>query len=199
MVTIVDVLGSDITRNIIGAIAGVTAFLIYNFNKNDQKKRAAMILYLEIQDIENNVNQIKQSVGNNRIDIQIITTNSWQEYKNYFVEKLTRSEYETINSFYSLSELIEHERKVLERLVLQGGEAKAKKLQEVLIELAKDNINDPSKYNSEKDKLLSISHPETYMFEIANPRTNYNKYLNMFIKISISSVGAKLAKIAKAG
>jgi hypothetical protein len=195
--SILDVLSSDLARNIISIGAALTAFIIYMLNKRDKKRQAAIILYLEIQEIEKNINLILKSENNlKRYDIKILSTNSWNIYKNYFALDFNKNEYDALSNFYFIAESIENERKTLETLMLVEGEAKTKKLQETLVDLAKNM--DKERYLVEKNRVLDISVKETFSFLMDRPSNKYANYLSQFKEITITTVGNKIRKIAKA-
>lgn len=100
--------------NILLVLVGLSAFVIYFFQKRDEVRTAATLLKSQIDGIEKAVMSLKNDhrLGNPSIynSGKIMNDNLWERYKHLFVKKLSQSENEIIQRFFDKAEHIERSR-----------------------------------------------------------------------------------------
>jgi len=193
---ICNIIKSDVTRNIVMIIAASTAFIVYYFNKRDNFRKAASIILLEIKEVENIISNVRTGQMFN-ISLPILKSNSWKEYKHFFVNKLDLDEFQQLNNFYIQAEIIENERIKVSNALTIAMEEKEKLLQKMIIELAKEYSSNKDEYNRKKNECLEIIHKEDYYFEPSVPKDRINKAIIGMQLIIITSIGTKLKKYSK--
>ena len=100
--------------DILLVLVGLSAFITYFFQKNNEKRTAATLLKSQIEGIEKAVMSLKNDhkLGNPSIYNSgiIMNENLWEKHKHLFVKKLSRSENDIIQRFFDNAEHIERSR-----------------------------------------------------------------------------------------
>lgn len=87
-------------------IVGGLAYLIYRFQKSDNKRDAARLIIQEIRRAEQIITDYKQT-GQYLFSKKIIATNSWSKNIHYFVGDLDNDELDKISDLYSTGEYLD--------------------------------------------------------------------------------------------
>ena len=95
-------------------LVGLSAFVVYAFQRKNQRSTAATLVKEQIDTIERNVSALKNDPNLNNISIyhskNILIGNHWEEQKYLLVKKLSQSELETIQRFFDNAMQIENAR-----------------------------------------------------------------------------------------
>ena len=88
-------------------IGGFGAFVVYFCQKRNEKRNAAFLITLQIDEIKDKMLDINEMIVDGVINetsfyetLDIINDNQWEKYKHLFVNKIDHYSYKTINSFY---------------------------------------------------------------------------------------------------
>jgi len=185
-------------------LTGAVAIIIYFSQKLNTKVRAAKILISEIRIAEDRIEQIKDRISSGSISHlpTVFTTNSWKVYSNLFINDLDQDELALLNSFYDYGEQVEDFAKRNNDFFWinteERGRVSVRKLVDYVDESFEDNIIDKDNYI--KNKKDYLSHALDLYNTPYSPKTTLdevNKYLSKIQKITITSCGVKLKKIAK--
>lgn len=190
MSIILQILGPIIT-----AIVGFFAFVIYKKQKNDYKRDAASILLMEIRYAEHLIDLYK-NIGI-RMDFyidQLLPTNSWNRYNYLFIKRLDRDEIDLINNFYNSCSLID---KAFAQLsIALQLQQKSNAIHNTLSIIAKESVSGAD-FNNKKDIFIKLIDSENYVFNSISAEETVKKSLNLINKITTTTAGNKLKKIAR--
>ena len=90
----------DFATPIVGVIAAAAGYLVYRKSKKDEKREAAALIYLEIINAEQRVDDLKRSSNiETEIYHPILPSNNWESNKHLFLEILDSTDYNLINNF----------------------------------------------------------------------------------------------------
>ena len=110
-----DFLNSNLFIAFVTFGAALVAYFLYRKRIKDDKKDAANILLLEIQNAERQIKVAREQMIKNNVlvdDAYVMPTMSWGQYKYLFVRDFDRDEWDTVNSFYekcgSFDESVRH-------------------------------------------------------------------------------------------
>lgn len=96
------------------AAVGLSAFVVYFFEKRDRLRIAATLVLGQIDSVEKHISALKNEPQLGNIAVYhtqiIIKDNLWEQYKHLFVKLLNSSEYELIQAFYDNAEKLERSR-----------------------------------------------------------------------------------------
>ena len=103
--TVWEFLNSNFFIALVTALAGLAAFAVYFIRQHGQKKDAANIVLLEIQNAERSLSTVQESlslpVPNIPKDVFLMPMESWGKYKYLFVRDFDRDQWDEISRFYS--------------------------------------------------------------------------------------------------
>ena len=104
----------DNWSNLLLAVVGLSAFVVYAWQKRDSKRAAATLLKSQIDSIEKAVTNLKKDsqLGNLSVynSVKIMNENLWEKYKHMFVKQLSQSEIEIIQRFFDGAQQLERNR-----------------------------------------------------------------------------------------
>ena len=93
--------------NIIIALGGFSAFVIYFWQKSAKKKEAAALVVTQIEDLKEKILEINDIAIDGKLNatefyetLDLITDNQWEKYRHLFIKKIDSYSYRTINNFY---------------------------------------------------------------------------------------------------
>lgn len=97
---------------IITFLVGLGAFGVYMWQKRDQKKTAARIILIEIENAESQLKIVKDSPKAEALpeNTRLMPTASWEKYRHLFARMFTPREWDTISDFYN--KCLEYDRAV---------------------------------------------------------------------------------------
>ncbi len=184
-------------------IAGSIAFWLYLSQKKDQKVNAARVVLSEIRNAERKTDEISNSLTQWYGDFpSVLPTNSWKDYSYLFASDFDQDELELINEFYGLSELIEEAVRKDNNFFWVSTEYRAQVVQGKLVELIEKALNtrtkqiDSKKLADLKLSILDTFSNDQYSYSPIKTRNLLTTYLGRTRKITTTSAGSKLKKIA---
>jgi len=116
----------EIIRIIIDALlvfGGFGAFIVYWWQKRNEKRDAASLVVLQIEDLTYKLLEVNDMIVDGMINetsfyetLDIINDNQWEKYKHLFVNKIDSFSYKIINSFYEYTLSIKEQLSLAKRL-----------------------------------------------------------------------------------
>lgn len=116
----------EIIRIIIDALlvfGGFGAFIVYWWQKRNEKSDAASLVVLQIEDLTYKLLEVNDMIVDGMINetsfyetLDIINDNQWEKYKHLFVNKIDSFSYKIINSFYEYTLSIKEQLSLAKRL-----------------------------------------------------------------------------------
>lgn len=102
-------LNSTGLQTLVALLVGAFVFVQYKLSKKDEVKNAALLIVTEVQGAERKIKNIKKRLSDNVLesDLSIINSNSWQQYRHFFVKSLERDEWDEIEEFYDKALLLD--------------------------------------------------------------------------------------------
>lgn len=105
---------SNLFQTLVMIITVFVTGIIYVLNKRSTLQAAATILKLQIKDIEENIEVLKaEAIVGNSLSEQplyyskiIFEENKWEKYSHMFANKLSASDFETIDNFFKVAQEI---------------------------------------------------------------------------------------------
>ncbi len=102
---------SNLFVAIITFVVGTFGLYLYHLRKQDEKRRLAKIILLEIENAQEKLQEAKVEATNpdDPLPEHLYTmpTDSWGSNKHYFVEDFKPTEWNSINEFYDLCQLFD--------------------------------------------------------------------------------------------
>lgn len=113
------------TGNIIPILALATTWIIYHRNKVNQRKNAARIVIMQIENIYDNVLELSNCIREDysydpykmNQSKSILDENEWNNYKHLFVKKLSDEQIKTINLYYEYAILFKEQQNALKHSI----------------------------------------------------------------------------------
>lgn len=191
---------SNLFQTIIILIVGLFIFIMYKINLYDDKRKIAIILIMEIREIEKNLNKL--SLEESKLSIYystpVLKENSWDKYKFNFVSDLDSDEYILLEKFYSNSTRIEEERLKIMKQITDGMQTKGNALHQAIVDVARQEpeLTDED-FLIKAHKISKKVYLNTPGYEAGMPKELMRDLLQDKIMITTSTAGTKLKKIAK--
>lgn len=108
---------------------GLSAFIIYFWQKRDQKRIAATLIKGQIDGIEKVIIDLKEDEQLGNVSMYqsrvILNDNLWEKYKHLFVKSLSDAEIEIIQTFYDKAEMLENLRSSVVQVINNAWEHKS--------------------------------------------------------------------------
>jgi len=125
-------------------IVGLSAFGVYFWQKNDEKRIAATLIKEQIDIIEERVLYFKNDHQLGNISVYhskiILQENLWERYKHLLVKKLQKSDVEIIQKFFDCAEQIEHARSDIVHTINHSWEHKSQIEHQIIGEVVQTEI-----------------------------------------------------------
>lgn len=100
--------------NLLLVLVGLSAFGVYFWQKNDEKRTAATLVKGQIDVIEERVGILKNDHQLGSVAVYhsrtILQENLWEKYKHQLIKELSKNDADIIQSFFDNAEQIEHAR-----------------------------------------------------------------------------------------
>lgn len=195
-------------------LVGTIAYLIYKIQKSDNKRDAANSLLLEIQSGENAISKVRDALNQDHldVDVSVMPSESWSKNKHLFVRDFDKDEWESISDFYNKSSLLDQAISYNKTAFASDVEQIRTNKQRVLATYAEEAVKEAT-YSTETvnadqlqgtydlkaktfDKLYMNKQGE-FSYTPQKPKNDAKLYLTDMTKLTTSSVGIKLKKIAK--
>lgn len=183
-------------------VTGVTAIGIYLFQKKDTKKQAARVLLTEIRIAEDRIDQIRDKIMNNSTNDMplVFPSENWNKYNSLFISDFDQDELKSLNVFYAYGEIIEDFARRNNNYFWITTEERAK----VTVQMIAKHVNDSFEVTNPDENIIKrrdfISRGMDMYNQIYAPTKTLDSikdYLPKIPKITTSSCGIKLKKIAK--
>lgn len=130
-------------NDLLVSLVGLTAIVVYKFEKRDRLRTAATLIQGQIDSIEKQVLALKNVQELNNIVIYnsqvILKENLWEQYKHLFVKLLNSSEYGLIQSFYDNAERLERSRLDIVGTITAAWRDKSTVEHQVIGQIVKEN------------------------------------------------------------
>lgn len=210
---IIDILNSNGFQTLITFTVGLTAFGIYFQQKRDYKQNAAKAIVLEIQNAEKVIARVRDSVRNGRLEVDqtVMLSASWNQHKHLFSKDFDKDEWDEITEFYNKSRLLDEAIKYNSLAFANDVDQIRANKQRVLADYAKELLDKSTNNQGQKteDLLLQFNQKlsafdQIYMnkqgefaYAPQKPINDAKIYLEDLKKITTSSLGTKLKRIAK--
>ena len=182
-------------NGIVTFLTGIIALGIYLLKKRDAKINAARAILGEIQHAEIAIDEIKNTgLGGNLTSV--LQTNAWAQFGHLFMRDLDFLEQRAILNFYNTCKILQRivEFRQNERLLqLQEG---GFELQRRIIDLSLQE-NDVENYSRKVEQMKNRYHSSTYWFEQNGSKEIILNAAQKIEKVSVTSAGITLKKIAK--
>lgn len=182
-------------------IAGIIVFFVYLKQKSDEKIQIARLLLTEIRIIEKRIDEIKEKIskGDSQNLPKVFSTKNWNNYAFMFINDFDQDELNLLNDLYYYGEIIEENIRKTQNFFWIATEERSKlqiqKLGEFINPPNKEDI--VTKYKEFDDKMSKILTDCGGAYIPTRGSDEIKFYLPKISKITTSSVGTKLKKIAK--
>jgi len=200
-------------------IVGSFAYGVYRKGKRDEKRRAASVILLEIEEAEQHLTKVSVSTPFPSIDadqVKLMPVSSWGTYKHLFINDFDRNETDKISDFYTRCE--DYDQSATLKTSITFGQTQQElrtNMQRILADYAKD-YNDKLETAQSEDKKAELEKvyierrkrfvdiygntSETHMYTYV-PVKPYNDAQNALQglepSLSLTSVGTKLKSISR--
>jgi len=182
-------------------VTGGFAIAIYLCQKKDNKIQAARVLLTEVRIAEEKIDQTRDILETNQIaDLPtIFPSKNWKNYSHLFISDLDQDELKLINTFYDYGEIIEDIAIRNNNFFWITTEERAKITVNEVAKLANEVVNNAK---NEDEVTLNMSTFENILdrhnlpYVPSKTKSEIKKYLSKIPKITTSSCGVKLKKIA---
>lgn len=192
-------------------LVGLVALEVYRRQKRDEKKNAARILLVEIENAERQLSVIKESGndGNLSENSKLMSSSSWEKYRHMFGQDFTSREWDTISDFYN--RCLQYDKAVeydgssfyhdIEAFRTSINNALSLGLANIIAsnnELSSDEVIE--EYSVYKEKLVDayMSPKNLHMYSPTKPINDAAKALkDLNSTLSLTSVGDKLRRMSR--
>lgn len=191
---IISFLNSNFFVALVTFLSVVAVIWIYKKQGEDEKVKAARIIWIEIVYVENLIDNIKNNSLNLTNIRQVMSTNSWNKYKHLFVNEFDQTSLRLIDNFYLQCELLNKELKEAYNLPLYWQD-KARIIAEKHI-----SYSEKSKTNKEyeqKKAKLALFEQDNYWWQPNAPKQQMIERVKLIQYVSLTPTGEKLKDIAK--
>lgn len=192
-------------------IAGLTAWFVYQRQRNDKKRDIANSILSDIQYAEKAVDRVRNYIRDtdkSDVSVQIIQQNSWVTHKHLFSSDFDEDEWNAINNFYSNALLLDGTLKQSNAVFESNAAQIRANMQRVVADLTEITVINMTADNLEQS-LKSLNEKLSYFNNIYEDKKNEftftpMKYLNDAKRIledikpiSTSTAGDRLKKLAR--
>ncbi|MCX6789737.1 MAG: hypothetical protein NTZ42_03985 [Candidatus Gribaldobacteria bacterium] len=183
-------------------LTGAVAIIIYFRQKSDAKVQAARVLLTEIRIAEDRIDQIRDKIMNNSTtDLpSVFPTENWKKYAHLFISDFDQDELKSLNGFYDYGELIEDFAKRNNNYFWITTEERARVTVQEIAKLISESLEDLSPDKniiSKRDLFSARMDAHNQIYAPTKTLAGIKDYLPKVPKITTSSCGVKLKKIAK--
>ena len=202
-----------LVTNVIIGLIGLTVLYIYRKQKADEKKDAANIILLEIQNAEKLLKQSKNQLYKpipELLNTLVMEQESWNRYKYLFVADLDKIQWSAITDFYSsckkFDEAVRLNNSFFEKneiqIRVQLTQQRAECIKEYLPKIKNVSGSKKESIFAEMDKNIKLFF-DTYLSHglLYNPQRPIDDakdaIVSLDMDLSLSSVGKKLEEIVK--
>jgi hypothetical protein len=204
-------LDSNFVSTLMTFIVGLVAWSTYYIRQRDNKRDAANIILLELQNAERQIKRISERIKDDVLEenAYVMQTESWNRYKYLFVRDFDRDEWDSISDYYQRCLLIDSSISHQSSLFQKNEEQLRINIQKDFADRMKEVVEE--KDTEKRQTLLSIKRGEAEEFLNQmiknNDRTCYSpkkpindvkqNLENWNMSILMTSIGVKLKRLAR--
>lgn len=140
---------------------GLSAMIVYIFQKRDKKRSAATLILGQIDSIEEKIGILKNGHQLNNVVVYhsktIISENTWEKYKHLFAKELSQSEHRMIQNFFDSAEQLERTRADIVMVIKNAWADKSSVEHQIIGEMIKNDVittSMPNEMRSSKEMTL---------------------------------------------
>lgn len=140
---------------------GLSAMIVYIFQKRDKKRSAATLILGQIDSIEEKIGILKNGHQLNNVVVYhsktIISENTWEKYKHLFAKELSQSEHRMIQNFFDTAEQLERTRADIVMVIKNAWADKSSVEHQIIGEMIKNDVittSMPNEMRSSKEITL---------------------------------------------
>lgn len=140
---------------------GLSAMIVYIFQKRDKKRSAATLILGQIDSIEEKISILKNGHQLNNVVVYhsktIISENTWEKYKHLFAKELSQSEHRMIQNFFDTAEQLERTRADIVMVIKNAWADKSSVEHQIIGEMIKNDVittSMPNEMRSSKEMTL---------------------------------------------
>ena len=140
---------------------GLSAMIVYIFQKRDKKRSAATLILGQIDSIEEKIGILKNGHQLNNVVVYhsktIISENTWEKYKHLFAKELSQSEHRMIQNFFDTAEQLERTRADIVLVIKNAWADKSSVEHQIIGEMIKNDVittSMPNEMRSSKEMTL---------------------------------------------
>jgi len=185
----------DFATPIVGTVAAGAGYFVYWKAKKDEKREAAVLIYLEILNAEKGIDVLKRDNVKPDNDPPIMPFNNWSGNKHLFVDILDSNDYNLINNFYFDCHQIDKSISMLS--VSKQLEFKENAIHSMLSQMAEKAEGKKEIFEEIKKKFLELIEKDIYFFPPQSATDIINQSKVNFQPISQLGAGQKIKRIAK--
>lgn len=206
------ILNSTFLQTLVTFVVGLVAFVIYFLQKLDKKRTAALMLLLEIQQVEGAAQSAREYIRQGdleSIDTRLLQSDTWDQNKHLFTKLFDKDEWDVVTRFYNTARLLDstilHSHAGFNAEVEQiraNRQLQFAEITRVAVQQIADGKNKIIVMKEFQDKIKFFD--ELYMIQQNQLRYRPQKladdaqrYLSELTTISTTSVGQKLKKISR--
>ena len=123
---------------------GLSAMIVYIFQKRDKKRSAATLILGQIDSIEEKIGILKNGHQLNNVVVYhsktIISENTWEKYKHLFAKELSQSEHRMIQNFFDTAEQLERTRADIVMVIKNAWADKSSVEHQIIGEMIKNDV-----------------------------------------------------------
>lgn len=206
------ILNSTFLQTLVTFVVGCAALITYFLQKRDKKRTAALMLLLEIQQVEGAAQSAREYIRQGdleAIDTRLLLSDTWDQNKHLFSRLLDKDEWDVVTRFYNTARLldntIQRSHDGLDAEVEQiraNRQSQFAEITSIAAQQIADGKNKIVVMKEFQDKIKFFD--ELYMLQQNQLRYKPQKfvddaqrYLSELETISTTSVGQKLKKISR--
>lgn len=140
---------------------GLSAMIVYFFQKRDKKRSAATLILGQIDSIEERIGILKNGHQLDNVVVYhsktIISENTWEKYKHLFAKELSQSEHRMIQNFFDTAEQLERTRADIVMVIKNAWADKSSVEHQIIGEMIKNDVittSMPNEMRSSKEMTL---------------------------------------------
>lgn len=206
------VFASEASMTIIALIPVGWAFYLYRSSVNQARQDSALVLYLDIKNIESIAAQIERestrTMGGDigEFAVPFFDENEWDKQKISLIQFFDSEQIDIIEKFYRQARIAEDARQLKYRQHMDGLSAKGHAVQQVLakayVDEAIDKLEDPENFDPNKHAMIKEVIKNDYSMQghtyvPDEPQNRLRVALLGLPKLANSPTGEKLKSIAK--
>ena len=180
---------------------GLSAMIVYIFQKRDKKRSAATLILGQIDSIEEKIGILKNGHQLNNVVVYhsktIISENTWEKYKHLFAKELSQSEHRMIQNFFDTAEQLERTRADIVMVIKNAWADKSSVEHQIIGEMIKNDVittSMPNEMRSSKEMTLFQDHykPLDLVFTPDIAINSFVNNLNNFTMLSGTTAYEKI-------